>query len=454
METWNHRDRPCKRVDSRDECGAYFAIQLDTTMSFKFALLGDQDDGAGPIVRATVDIDTPRIKLPENLVQLEAEEEKILLAEKIILNFYDKSNSRTASNITVHDGNTGKELMFSAWNFTNTSTYVTWRFDSTILHDEEARTILTYDIADGLYECPPYHACVNGEKEEKNYPPGINDITRCRQTFTAPWVKADFRGNSDERKQLYKVSHYSYEFTLPLSEKIEANSLHVDAKHFGNGCYTTKSNTNTHETIYVQCEDFYADGFFPIIHWYSISDDPSYVCGTSGCFCDNRSFMAIVLAPIFTLLLLITLVTLLLKRRNKIARDDLSLDPDHGLDSIDRSHHARVEGGERMGTDSVLHPFVTDDSLFSTKVNLVSPEDLVRLPIVKVGEDGCSPGKAGVDDQNHESKVSCPICLLDFEKEEEVRMLPNCGHLYHFECIKPWLLKQKNSCPMCQECVI
>ena len=164
--------------------------------------------------------------------------------------------------------------------------------------------------------------------------------------------------------------------------------------------------------------------------------------------------MAIVLAPIFTLLLLLTVVTLWLKRRNKIARDDLSLDPDHDLDSIERPHHDRVEGGERMGTDSVLHPFVTDESLCSIKVNLVSPEDAVRLPKVKVGEDGCSPGKAGVEDQNHKSKVSCPICLLVFEKEEEVRMLPNCGHLYHFECIKPWLLKHKNSCPMCQERVI
>jgi len=449
METvYPQMDRPCAK--GRRPCGKYFVIQWNTKLAFKFALLlGDQhQDGAGSIVRATVDFDAPRIVLPESL-QIVAEEDKILLAEIMILSDFNeksKSTTKTASNISVHDGKTGKELTFSAWNVTNPSTYVTWRFDSTILHDEDARTILTYDIADGLYECPPHDECVK-EKGQK-----YETSMRCRQTFTAPWIKTNFVGSKSHRNQLYNVSHYSYEFTLPLSEKIEANSLHVDAKYFGDGCKTTKSNTNTNETVYVQCENFHADGFFPVIHWYSRSDDPSYVCGTSGCLCDNRSFMAIVIAPMFTLLFILTVVTLWLKRRNKIARDDLSLDPDH--ESIERPHHERVEGDERMGTDSVLHPFVTDESLFSAKAKLVSPEDAVRLPKVKIGEEGCSPGKAGVEDKCHNSSVSCPICLLVFEKGEEVRMLPNCGHLYHFECIKPWLLKQKNSCPMCLERVI
>ena len=44
----------------------------------------------------------------------------------------------------------------------------------------------------------------------------------------------------------------------------------------------------------------------------------------------------------------------------------------------------------------------------------------------------------------------CPICLATFLHVDEVRCL-NCPsmHLFHRECIDPWLLQQKNECPLC-----
>ncbi|XP_074648789.1 E3 ubiquitin-protein ligase RNF181-like [Tubulanus polymorphus] len=47
-----------------------------------------------------------------------------------------------------------------------------------------------------------------------------------------------------------------------------------------------------------------------------------------------------------------------------------------------------------------------------------------------------------------EAKLSCPICLLEFDEEDETREMP-CNHRFHPRCILPWLGKT-NTCPVCR----
>mmetsp|Transcript_6087 Transcript_6087/g.18401 ORF Transcript_6087/g.18401 Transcript_6087/m.18401 type:complete len:235 (-) Transcript_6087:65-769(-) len=42
----------------------------------------------------------------------------------------------------------------------------------------------------------------------------------------------------------------------------------------------------------------------------------------------------------------------------------------------------------------------------------------------------------------------CPICIVDYEEDEEVKTLP-CGHFFHSQCIDGWLGRQSN-CPVCK----
>ncbi|GJN25869.1 hypothetical protein PR202_gb13755 [Eleusine coracana subsp. coracana] len=44
---------------------------------------------------------------------------------------------------------------------------------------------------------------------------------------------------------------------------------------------------------------------------------------------------------------------------------------------------------------------------------------------------------------------TCPVCLADFADGEPVRVLPECMHYFHGECIDTWL-RGSNSCPMCR----
>ncbi|KAI3957765.1 hypothetical protein MKX01_007596 [Papaver californicum] len=43
----------------------------------------------------------------------------------------------------------------------------------------------------------------------------------------------------------------------------------------------------------------------------------------------------------------------------------------------------------------------------------------------------------------------CSICLADYNSTDVVRLLPDCGHLFHQKCVDQWLL-QHPTCPICR----
>ncbi|EPS63693.1 hypothetical protein M569_11092, partial [Genlisea aurea] len=44
----------------------------------------------------------------------------------------------------------------------------------------------------------------------------------------------------------------------------------------------------------------------------------------------------------------------------------------------------------------------------------------------------------------------CAICLADYEESDALRLLPECGHVFHAECVDPWLLIHA-TCPVCRK---
>lgn len=52
---------------------------------------------------------------------------------------------------------------------------------------------------------------------------------------------------------------------------------------------------------------------------------------------------------------------------------------------------------------------------------------------------------------NREEKTfsECAVCLNEFQEDERLRIIPNCSHVFHIDCIDVWLQNNAN-CPLCR----
>merc|ERR1712226_663522 len=72
-----------------------------------------------------------------------------------------------------------------------------------------------------------------------------------------------------------------------------------------------------------------------------------------------------------------------------------------------------------------------------------------RLRVMSTSSLNQIPTKKFVagDEEKYET---CVICLDDFEVGDELRILP-CNHVYHTNCVDPWLLQNLRVCPQCRK---
>ncbi|KAF8410370.1 hypothetical protein HHK36_002898 [Tetracentron sinense] len=70
----------------------------------------------------------------------------------------------------------------------------------------------------------------------------------------------------------------------------------------------------------------------------------------------------------------------------------------------------------------------------------LSGDSVERIPKIKITKNNVN---------SSEERVSCSVCLQDFQLEETVRSLPHCHHMFHLPCIDEWLIRHA-SCPLCR----
>lgn len=82
-----------------------------------------------------------------------------------------------------------------------------------------------------------------------------------------------------------------------------------------------------------------------------------------------------------------------------------------------------------------------DVSVEGVNGNICKKMDIKALPTTVY--DTGSP-VAGID---------CPICLAEFVDGEKIRVLPECCHSFHVNCIDAWVISNP-SCPSCRHSLL
>jgi len=79
------------------------------------------------------------------------------------------------------------------------------------------------------------------------------------------------------------------------------------------------------------------------------------------------------------------------------------------------------------------------------------PEDVKNVVSSKILEENTKVLKFNeLSDELQTKYKTCSICIEDFDTTSDVRQL-NCSHVFHINCIDPWLLKESYKCPMCRD---
>ena len=85
----------------------------------------------------------------------------------------------------------------------------------------------------------------------------------------------------------------------------------------------------------------------------------------------------------------------------------------------------------------LTNPVINQQPLNDVK-NVINTDELDKLPIKTLAE---------VDNEKHKC---CSICLDEYEKESQLRIL-NCEHSFHKDCIDKWLIECNYKCPVCRD---
>ena len=132
----------------------------------------------------------------------------------------------------------------------------------------------------------------------------------------------------------------------------------------------------------------------------------------------------------------------------EVASDDEGIDPDA------MTYEELTELGETIGKQIVGLPQHVIDALPKKTYNKTAASAAVAAPGTSGKKDAhgdaIAGGQAAVENENEEEEEEqCAVCRMEFDDGDVVQCLPACGHVYHPDCLAPWLAENKN-CPICK----
>nr|GEX84767.1 RING-H2 finger protein ATL51-like [Tanacetum cinerariifolium] len=117
----------------------------------------------------------------------------------------------------------------------------------------------------------------------------------------------------------------------------------------------------------------------------------------------------------------------------------------------------------------VVHCRIRNSSSSETIAEPTRPPNLYRRPRLRVERDSTPslsfPSTSGSSSSGSSIMLTvhkytsefkegmCAVCLGEFEENDEVRIMPECAHIFHVACIDMWLFSHGN-CPLCRASAI
>lgn len=111
-----------------------------------------------------------------------------------------------------------------------------------------------------------------------------------------------------------------------------------------------------------------------------------------------------------------------------------------------------IEEKKNLLRNNVMHLFqyLNDDSDSEEEKDFES----VRIIIPEDKLDSVVNSFLYITKSNHNLKIidqtCCSICKVDYEDHDCVANIIKCGHLFHYNCIKTWLVSYNHKCPICR----
>ncbi|KAI1969618.1 hypothetical protein LOZ53_006796 [Ophidiomyces ophidiicola] len=117
-----------------------------------------------------------------------------------------------------------------------------------------------------------------------------------------------------------------------------------------------------------------------------------------------------------------------------------------GDEEMGDAQHPEMAAKERPSEDSSAFSVknVEHQAASTEQANVGAPASRAASP--EAGPAGAATATATA---TADAALGCPICTEDFEKGQDVRLLP-CDHKFHPECIDPWLVNVSGTCPLCR----
>ena len=116
------------------------------------------------------------------------------------------------------------------------------------------------------------------------------------------------------------------------------------------------------------------------------------------------------------------------------------------LASTSETQSADTTHGDRTGVASQQNQPVGSSPSTETAVRSTPAENQSGIAAAETSTTAAPAAGVtgiGVEDEG----LGCSICTDDFEKGQDLRVLP-CNHKFHPECVDPWLLNVSGTCPL------